>query len=115
MRARRRLPFFILVLLLALPAGCKRNDLVENELRERDKQYQEVLEELGKAEHRTIAMEREIAALRHGRRLPRSRRRKPSGSSASPSAAAPAELTTTIFPATRPCKSSSSRAIPTIT
>jgi hypothetical protein len=59
-------------LLLALglglaPLGCRhKNDLLENELRERDKQYREALEELGKAEHRSDAQQHEIEALRKG-------------------------------------------------
>jgi hypothetical protein len=46
--------------------GCKHKDLLENELRERDKQYREALEDLGKAEHRSDAQQREIEALRKG-------------------------------------------------
>ncbi len=68
MRARRRLPFLILIYLLAFGLfGCRnRTDLVENELRERDRQYREALEELGKSDHRSEAQQREIAALRQG-------------------------------------------------
>lgn len=70
MLARCRLSFLLLnVLLVPLgltPSGCKNKDALENELRSRDIQYREALEELGKAEHRTEAQEREIEALRHG-------------------------------------------------
>jgi hypothetical protein len=53
--------------LLLAPLGCRhKSDLVENELRERDNQYREALEELGKAEHRSDAQQREIEALRKG-------------------------------------------------
>ena len=59
--------FLILGLSLALaPVACKHKDVLENELRERDKQYREVLEELGKADHRSDAQQREIDALRKG-------------------------------------------------
>lgn len=53
--------------LVAAAQGCRHNkDLLENELRDRDKQYREALEELGKAEHRSDAQQREIEALRRG-------------------------------------------------
>jgi hypothetical protein len=66
MRAGCRLSFLAVVLGLA-PLGCRHNnDLLENELRERDKQFREALDELGKAEHHTLAQQREIEALRHG-------------------------------------------------
>jgi hypothetical protein len=55
------------VVLVATLAGCRhKNDLLENELRERDKQFREALNELGKAEHRSDAQQREIDALRKG-------------------------------------------------
>src|SRR5579871_3461828 len=68
MRARRRFSFLLLVSCLVFSTfGCRnRTDLVENELRERDKQYREALDELGKADHRSEAQQREIDALRHG-------------------------------------------------
>jgi hypothetical protein len=68
MLARCRLTFLVLFLCLgAAPLGCRhKNDLLENELRERDKQYREALDELGKADHRSDAQQREIEALRKG-------------------------------------------------
>jgi len=67
MGAGCRLSFFVLVFLVILPVGCKhKNDLLENELRERDQQMREALDELGKADHRTEAQQREIEALRKG-------------------------------------------------
>ncbi len=67
MQAGCRLPLLLGLLGLCIaPLGCKRNDLVENELRERDKQYREALDELGRADHRTEAQQREIEALRKG-------------------------------------------------
>ena len=67
-KEKSRLLFLVLALGLGfVPCGCKHNNgLLENELRERDKQYREALEELGKAEHRTDAQQREIEALRKG-------------------------------------------------
>jgi hypothetical protein len=59
-----RLSFLVLLL---VPLGCRHNsDLVERELRERDKQFREALDELGKAEHHNLAQQHEIEALRHG-------------------------------------------------
>jgi hypothetical protein len=68
MLARRRLVFLVLFLGLGTAVfGCKhKNDLLENELRERDRQYREALDELGKADHRSEAQQREIEALRKG-------------------------------------------------
>ena len=57
------------LVLFCLVPGCRNNDLVENELRARDMQYREALEELGRADSRTDAMQREIEALRKGARL----------------------------------------------
>ena len=66
MRAGCQLSFLALVLAWA-PLGCRHNNsLLENELRERDKQFREALDELGKAEHHTLAQQREIEALRRG-------------------------------------------------
>ena len=68
MRARRRLSFLVLALgLVFAPLGCRsKTDLVENELRERDRQYREALDELSKSDHRSDAQQREIEALRRG-------------------------------------------------
>lgn len=55
------------LLVLLLPCGCRHNnDLVERELRQRDQQFREALDELGKAEHQNLAQQHEIEALRHG-------------------------------------------------
>src|SRR5262245_7144877 len=66
MPAGRR--FFLTITLFGslLLAGCKNRDLVENELRARDIQYREALEELGRAESQNEALQREIEALRQG-------------------------------------------------
>lgn len=49
-----------------LLAGCRRRELVENELRARDIQYREALEELGRAESRNQSLQAEIEAVRKG-------------------------------------------------
>src|SRR5687767_15118264 len=73
MKAGCRSSFFLLALvLLSSPAvsGCKKNnDLLENELRARDIQYREALDELGKAELRNDSLYRENEALRKGSKL----------------------------------------------
>jgi hypothetical protein len=67
MRAGCRISFLVLALAIGAAPGCRhKSDLLENELRERDKQYREALDELGRAEHRTDAQQREIDALRKG-------------------------------------------------
>ncbi|MCI0642308.1 MAG: hypothetical protein L0Y72_14740 [Gemmataceae bacterium] len=58
-------PLFTSLLCLCASA-CKNKDLVENELRARDIQYREALEELGKAETRNDSLLREVEALRKG-------------------------------------------------
>lgn len=65
MAGRRR---FLAPLLLGslFLAGCRNRDLVENELRAKDTQYREALEELGRSETRTRDLERELASLREG-------------------------------------------------
>ena len=65
MAGRRRLlvPLLFGSLLLA---GCRSRELVENELRARDTQYREALEELSRSETRTQTLERELEALRQG-------------------------------------------------
>jgi hypothetical protein len=63
----RRFAFFFGCFLAWTPLACRHNnDLLENELRERDRQYREALDELGKAEHRSHAQQLEIDALRKG-------------------------------------------------
>jgi hypothetical protein len=65
MAGRRR----VLVLLFfgsLLQAGCRSRDLVENELRARDTQYREALEELSRSQTRSRELERELASLREG-------------------------------------------------
>lgn len=52
--------------LAVLAAGCRRNDLVENELRARDAQLREAAEELNRTESHNDALRREVAALRSG-------------------------------------------------
>jgi hypothetical protein len=70
MRAGCRLSFWFLALVLgSAPLGCKNNDLLENELRSKDNQYRDALEELGRAEHRSAAQQREIEALRRGAKV----------------------------------------------
>lgn len=68
-----------LLLILSLPlllpwfTGCggRRNqELLENELRARDFQYREALEEMRRAEGRNDSLLREIEALRKGSKLP---------------------------------------------
>jgi hypothetical protein len=49
--------------------GCRRNDLIENELRARDVQYREALEELMRAESVSQDLRRENEALRVGQKL----------------------------------------------
>ncbi|MCI0379124.1 MAG: hypothetical protein L0215_16065 [Gemmataceae bacterium] len=56
-------------LLCLCASACKNKDLVENELRARDIQYREALEELGKAETRNDSLLREVEALRKGSKL----------------------------------------------
>lgn len=52
-----------------LASGCRRNDLVENELRARDIQYREALEELMRNEAISSDLRRENEALRAGQKL----------------------------------------------
>lgn len=64
----------VLGLLLVLGAcGCRSNtnqQLLENELRARDFQYREVLDELTRSEAQSDALRRELAAVRQGSDLP---------------------------------------------
>lgn len=55
-----------LLICLVLFAGCKNRDLVENELRARDIQFREAVAELGMAEARSNALQREVETLRKG-------------------------------------------------
>jgi hypothetical protein len=56
-------------LVALLAGGCRRNDLVENELRARDIQYREALEELMRNEAVSSDLRRENEALRAGQKL----------------------------------------------
>src|SRR5437868_15069604 len=68
MQAGCRVSFLVLAMSLGFaPLACRHNnELLENELRERDQQFREALAELNKAEHRSDAQQREIDALRKG-------------------------------------------------
>lgn len=64
MRAGRRTTCFLLLLLLV---GCRHNkELLETELRTKEIQYRELLDEHERTEHRNEALEREIATIRQG-------------------------------------------------
>lgn len=65
---RRSLAMAALALSLVL-GGCRSNDLLENELRARDFQYRELLDELKKSEFHNEALQRELQAIRQGRPL----------------------------------------------
>src|SRR5262245_14158455 len=75
MRARHRRPTMFAALASAflatlLSCGCRNNqELVENDLRARDLQYREALDELLKSEGRTEALQRENEALRKGSKI----------------------------------------------
>lgn len=60
--------WFVLFATLAL-AGCRRNDLVENELRARDVQYREAMEEMMRTDAVNQDLRRENEALRAGGNL----------------------------------------------
>ena len=91
-------------------AGCRHSDLVEAELRTKENELREARGELLKSEAFNEALERELHAVHSepsgvitpnsARSFIRSRK--------SCSAGRPAATTTTIAPATRPCKSCSS-------
>jgi hypothetical protein len=57
--------------MLAASAGCRHTnqELLESELRTKEIQYRELLDEHEKAEHQAKALEREIEALRKGSKL----------------------------------------------
>lgn len=67
MLAGRRLA--TLIVTLALVSGCRRNDLVESQLRERDVQYREAMGEMQRLEGHNEALRREVDALRAGSKL----------------------------------------------
>ncbi|MSQ97192.1 MAG: hypothetical protein EXR98_21935 [Gemmataceae bacterium] len=71
MPARCRGAFFLLLIPLSfLAAGCRnKTDLVEAELRSRDRQYRESLEEQQRSEFRIMSLQREIEALRQGAKI----------------------------------------------
>jgi hypothetical protein len=52
-----------------LAGGCRRNDIIQNELRARDVQYREALEELMRTEAISEDLRRENEALRAGQKL----------------------------------------------
>lgn len=69
MTARRRFLLLFTFLGSLLLAGCKNRELVENELRARDIQYREALEELGRSESQNQSLQRELEALRQGAKV----------------------------------------------
>lgn len=71
MLARCRGAFFLLLIPLFIPStGCRnKTDLVEAELRSRNHQYREALEEQQRSEFRIMALQREIEALRQGAKI----------------------------------------------
>lgn len=70
MQAGRRTSLIVVLLGSLLLAGCKSRELVENELRARDIQYREAMEELGRTEAQNQALQRELEAVRRGANLP---------------------------------------------
>ncbi len=67
---RNGLRFWLPLIFAALLAsGCRRNELVENQLRARDVQYREALEELMRNEAMNTDLRRENEALRAGGKL----------------------------------------------
>ena len=60
---------FPLACLLVCASGCRNNDLLENELRARDIQYREILDDLKKTEFINEALQRENDALRRGSKI----------------------------------------------
>jgi hypothetical protein len=69
MQAGCRTSLLVIVLGLLPLAGCRRSELVENELRARDIQYREALEELGRLEARNQSLQAEVEAIRKGVKL----------------------------------------------
>jgi hypothetical protein len=67
MQAGRRT--WLLLACLFLSAGCRRNELVENELRTRDQQYREAVSELNRTEAFADSLRRENEALRRGEHI----------------------------------------------
>lgn len=66
---RNGFPTWLLLFATLALAGCRRNDLVENELRARDVQYREALEEMMRTESINENLRRENDALRAGSNL----------------------------------------------
>lgn len=65
MKAGCRLRLILFGLLL-LSAGCKHKDQLEAELRSRDIQYRELLDDFDRIHHHNYALEHELGALRQG-------------------------------------------------
>ena len=70
MQAGRRTSLVVTLFGSLLLAGCRSRDLVENELRARDIQYREAMEELGRTEAQNQALQRELDAVRRGANMP---------------------------------------------
>src|SRR5437868_156749 len=68
MRHGRRILWLFISLIVT--AGCRNNDLVENELRARDIQYREAISELNRTEAFADSLRRENDAIRAGQGLP---------------------------------------------
>jgi len=69
MRGARRTWFLAGLLACLGLAGCRNRDVLENELRARDMQYREAVDELKKAEFQNEALQRELDALRRGSKI----------------------------------------------
>lgn len=73
MTARCRFLFLLLCLATCVgPTGCRRynhQDLLENELRARDLQFREVIDELKKSEFQRDALQRELESVRMGQKI----------------------------------------------
>src|SRR3989442_7034784 len=54
----------LVVFLLGSLAGCRSNELLESELRTREIQYREMLDDMNRLEHHNDALQREIHSLR---------------------------------------------------
>jgi hypothetical protein len=66
---RNGFPTWLLLLTTLALAGCRRNELVENQLRARDVEYREALEELMRNESMNADLRRENEALRASQNL----------------------------------------------
>jgi hypothetical protein len=51
---------------LLLACGCRNREILETELRTREIQYRDLLDEHDRTEHHNPALEREVATLRQG-------------------------------------------------